>query len=74
MKAPSVSKELLKRINAGREHPGRYQVRFWTSPDLYADFTAKCDKIGINYQHAFNEFLKWYVDSPACAEREGEKP
>ncbi len=57
-----MSDVLMERIASGAERPGRYQVRFWASPDLYEDFRQKCDNAGVTYQHAFNEFMKWYVD------------
>lgn len=59
---------LRDRINT-KPKDDRYQVRFWTTRYQYSRFTEECDKNRVDYAHAFNEFMCWYVGPYASQER-----
>ena len=63
------AEEILRdRINT-KQKRDRYQVRFWTTRYEYKRFCEECDKNQVDYSHAFNEFMKWYVGPYASQER-----
>ena len=41
----------------------RCQVRFWSTPDLYKEFTAECDRLELKYGDVFQDFMRWFIKS-----------
>lgn len=40
----------------------RYQVRFWSTPELYKEFIAECDRSNLQIGHVFCDFMRWFID------------
>lgn len=60
--------DLRKTINT-KPKSDRYMVRFYTEGRLYKAFKGECDRYGVDYSHAFTEFMRWYVGPTARSER-----
>ena len=47
-----------------KEKPERYQVRFWTSPNLYGCFCDRVEAEGLQIGDVFNQFMHWFYERP----------
>lgn len=41
----------------------KYQVRFWSDPKLYKEFTKACKKEDLKMQDVFNDFIEWFIEA-----------
>jgi hypothetical protein len=41
----------------------KYQVRFWSRPDLYSQFSNEVEKNDLLIQDVFNQFMEWFTDT-----------
>lgn len=48
----------------------KYQVRFWSKPDLYSQFSSEVERNDLVIQDVFNQFMEWFTN----ASRHGALP
>lgn len=46
-----------------RKKPDRYQVRFWSTPNIYGSFVSACEREGLLMQDVFNDFMIWFEEA-----------
>lgn len=54
----------------------RYQVRFWSTPNMYATFTDQCEREGLGISDVFNQFMLWFTEKrlvPTAEHADGNK-
>lgn len=47
-----------------REPNEKYQVRFWSTPQLYKSFAQRASKDGLVIQDVFRDFMHWFIKRP----------
>lgn len=47
-----------------REKSEKYQVRFWSSQELYAAFKKRVEDDELVLQDTFNQFMSWFIARP----------